>query len=125
MGGKGQAGLAHIGLVYGGLREHRATRTTDERKNDENASDEAEAGRVATVVDSGRQTRRTTTMTNRPPIQMAPGSTTSGKTSTRPIMDETEYLLSSPANARRLLESVNEINSLVDALGGSRKEPAE
>ena len=64
-------------------------------------------------------------MTNRPPTQRGPGSTTSGKTSTRPIMDETEYLLSSPANARRLLESVNEINSLVDALGGSRKEPAE
>ena len=64
-------------------------------------------------------------MTNRPPIQMAPGTATSGETSTRPIMDETEYLLSSPANARRLLESVNEINSLVDALGGSRKEPAE
>ena len=64
-------------------------------------------------------------MTNRPPIHMAPGSATSEKTSTRPIMDETEYLLNSPANARRLLESVNEINSLVDALGGSRKEPAE
>ena len=64
-------------------------------------------------------------MTNRPPIQMVPGTATSGETSTRPVMDETEYLLSSPANARRLLESVNEINSLVDALGGSRKEPAE
>ena len=64
-------------------------------------------------------------MTSRPPIQMAPGTATSDKASTRPIMDETEHLLSSPANARRLLESVNEINSLVDALGGTRKEPAE
>ena len=64
-------------------------------------------------------------MTSRPPIQMAPGTTTSGKASTRPVMGETEYLLSSPANARRLLESVDEINSLVAALGGTRKEPAE
>ena len=61
---------------------------------------------------------------SRPPIRMAPGIAASGKTSARP-MDETEYLLSSPANARRLLESVKEINTLVDALGGTRKEPAE
>ena len=59
-----------------------------------------------------------------PPIRMAPGATASGKASTRST-DETEYLLSSPTNARRLLESVKEINTLVDALGGTRKETAE
>ena len=64
-------------------------------------------------------------MISRSPLHMAPGTTTSGRAGTRSIMDETEYLLSSPANARRLLESVNEINSLVDVLGGTRKEPAE
>lgn len=62
---------------------------------------------------------------SRPPTQMAPGTTASGKASSRPMMDETEYLLSSPTNARRLRESVKEINSLVDALGGARKEPTE
>ena len=65
-------------------------------------------------------------MTNRPsddsrsPIRAAPGAAASVKTSTRPT-DETEYLLSSPANARRLLESVKEIDTLVVALKGTRR----
>ena len=58
---------------------------------------------------------------SRPPVSAAPkSSTSSGKASHR-SMDETEYLLSNPNNARRLLESVKQLN----AMGGTLKKPPE
>ena len=62
---------------------------------------------------------------SRPPMQMAPGKSATSESASGQGMDETEYLLSNPKNARRLLESVKEINALTDALGGARTEPAE
>ena len=60
----------------------------------------------------------------RTPIRMAPGASAPGEVGSR-YKDETEYLLNNETNARRLLESVNEINTLIDALGNTRKERAE
>ena len=57
---------------------------------------------------------------SRPPIQMAPRTAASGNASPR-NMDETEYLMSSPTNARRLREAIKQLESI----GGTPKEPAE
>ena len=58
------------------------------------------------------------------PVQMAPSTSAKGE-GTAAEMDETEYLLRNPANARRLRESVRQMEPLVRALEGAKAQGSE
>ena len=57
---------------------------------------------------------------SRPVIQMTARATSQGESTIR-IVDETEYLMSSPTNAKRLRESIEELNTT----GGTLRELLE